>query len=86
LNAGDPNIMKIIGEALICCEYIIREDQESMEHTEDAFLYFCFLRAILGLQTQKIESLIGILKWMKILSSEELVINRPLRISKKRDN
>lgn len=71
LSSEDPIITQIIGEALIYCEYLIRDGQENLCRSEDAFLYFCFLRSILGLQPQQIEHLIAVLKWMNILPADE---------------
>ena len=67
LNAGNADITLIVKEALTCCDELIAPGQEISYKSQDALFYLYFLRAILGLQQNKIRHLVALLEWLEII-------------------
>jgi hypothetical protein len=70
LANGNADITRILGEALTCGDALIAGKQEISYGPKDALFYMYFLRAILGLPTQKIGHLIELLEWLKIIPGD----------------
>ena len=67
LNGENLEIIRIIREALTCCDHFIAERQQLEYPSSEAVYYFYFIKAMLGLPPQKIRHLIAMLKWMEII-------------------
>lgn len=67
LANGNADITRILGEALTCGDALIAGKQEISYASKDALFYMYFLRAILGLPSQKIGHLVALLEWLKII-------------------
>jgi hypothetical protein len=67
---GNADITLILGEALTCGDELIADKQEISYKSKDALFYLYFLRAVLGLQPEKIIHLVELLKWLKIIPGD----------------
>ncbi len=67
LANGNDDITLILEEALVCGDELIAGKQEISYRSKDALHYLYFLRAILGLQPDKIGHLVKLLEWLKII-------------------
>jgi hypothetical protein len=67
LANGNADITRILGEALTCGDALIAGKQEISYGPKDALFYMYFLRAILGLPSQKVGHLLELLEWLKII-------------------
>jgi len=70
IGLGNAGITLILGEALRCSDRLIAEGQEISSESSDALFYLHFLRAILGLQSEKIRHLVALLEWLEIIPRE----------------
>jgi len=71
LGHGNADITLILGEALMCGDRLIAEGQEISYESKDALYSLFFLRAILGLHSNKIEHLVELLEWLKIIPRDK---------------
>ena len=67
LANGNPDITRILGEALTCSDALIAGKHEISYGSKDALFYMYFLRAILGLPAPKLGHLLELLEWLKII-------------------
>jgi hypothetical protein len=67
LANGNAAITEILAEALTCGDALIAGEQEISYGSKDALFYMYFLRAILGLPVPKVEHLLELLEWLKII-------------------
>jgi len=67
LASGNADITALLGEALTCGDELIAEKREISYRSKDALHYLYFLRAILGLQPDKIGHLVKLLEWLNII-------------------
>ncbi|MEI7668696.1 MAG: hypothetical protein WCJ33_01270 [Pseudomonadota bacterium] len=68
LREEDKDVTNVIRAALDFCNDLIEQKNETLTSSEDDFLYFGFLRAILELNPQTVKHLLKIVKWLEISS------------------
>lgn len=67
LGNGNADITLILAEALRCGDALIAGKQVTSYRSKDALFCLYFLRAILGLDSEKIGHLVELLQWLKIV-------------------